>query len=84
MRITISYESGLQLDGIVLSVSSAAIRVAIRNWDDTAEFHFHEGRWMSEFGAFVNIDSLLVNSPAAWRIFGITQAELEVASNCVN
>ncbi len=68
MRITISYESGLQLEGVVLSLDADTLRVAVRNWEDAAEYRFRNGRWFSEFGAAVRLDSVLVNSPHDWAL----------------
>ena len=66
MQITISYDSGLQLEAFVLSVREDTLRVAVRNWEDAAEYHFREGRWFSEFGVAVRFDSMLVETPDEW------------------
>jgi hypothetical protein len=58
MQITISYLSGFNVDGVVLSVNGARLRVAIRDWDDAAEFRRCDGLWVSENGDSVEIDWL--------------------------
>jgi hypothetical protein len=69
MRITISYDSGVQLDGMVLSVEDISMRVALRNTEDVAEFRYERGRWYAESGLPIHVDSLLVNSQNEWDIF---------------
>jgi hypothetical protein len=69
MRITISYETGVQLDGVVLSVEDIFMRVALRNSEDVAEFRYERGRWYAESGLPIHVDSLLVSSQNEWDIF---------------
>jgi hypothetical protein len=48
MQITISFHSGFDVQGVVLSATEARLRVAMRDWDDAAEFHCRDGQWFSE------------------------------------
>ena len=48
MQITISFHRGFHVQGVVLSATGTRLRVAMQNWDDTAEFQCSEGRWFSE------------------------------------
>jgi hypothetical protein len=48
MQITISFRSGFEVQGVVLSISEARLRVAIRDWDDAAEFQWRDGQWYAE------------------------------------
>src|ERR1017187_9249424 len=59
MQITISFRSGFDVEGVVLSATETRLRVAMRDWDDAAEFQCRDGQWFSE-----NRDPLAV--PAQW------------------
>ena len=48
MQITISFPSGFDVAGVVLSITGARLRVAVRDWDDAAEFQYRDGQWLSE------------------------------------
>lgn len=61
MRITIAYGLGLTIDGILLSLDGNAMRVAVRNVDDAAEFRFRDGQWYSEYGDVVRLESILAD-----------------------
>lgn len=43
MEITISFPSGLDVEGVVLSVHGNSMRVAMRDWDDAGVFEIR--RW---------------------------------------
>jgi len=49
-HITISFLPGFDVDGIVLSATGDTMRVAIRDWDDAAEFQYQDGSWVAENG----------------------------------
>ena len=57
MQITISYP-GFDVEGVVLSASANKLRVAMRDWDDAAEFLCRDGQWFAENG-----DAIRVNWP---------------------
>jgi hypothetical protein len=44
----IRYSTGQILEGIILSLTEDVARVAIKDWDDVAEFRMVAGRWISE------------------------------------
>jgi hypothetical protein len=48
MQITISFRSGFSVDGVILSATETRLRVAMRDWDDAAEFQFRDGQWFAE------------------------------------
>ncbi len=55
MHIAIAFKPGFTVEGIVLQAGSRTLRVAVRNWDDIAEFRVHEGCWTAENGDPVTI-----------------------------
>ena len=44
----ITFPNGAQLEGVLLSQSQTHLRVAIRSWDDVAEFTRYRDVWISE------------------------------------
>ena len=69
MHVILSYESGRRAEGILLAVGPSRLRVVVqeRN-DDTLELSLMDGRWMSEDGEPVEIESLISDgeTPMAW------------------
>ena len=61
MHVILSYESGQRTEGILLAVSPGRLRIVIRKLHDTTELHLMDGRWMSEDGDPVEIESLISN-----------------------
>jgi len=59
MHVIFSYESGQRTEGILLAVSPGRLRVVVRKLNDTVEFRLTEGRWISEDGDPVEIESLI-------------------------
>lgn len=55
MKIAISFRSGFDVEGVVLSFTGTRLRVAMRDWDDAAEFQCRDGQWFSENGDPVHI-----------------------------
>jgi hypothetical protein len=55
MQVTISFRSGFDVEGVVLSITEARLRVAMRDWDDVAEFYCRDGHWFSENRDLVHI-----------------------------
>jgi len=58
MQITVSFGSGLHIEGVVLSSAGTRLRVALQNWDDAAEFQCRHGQWFLE-----NRDPVLIAWP---------------------
>ena len=50
MQIMIIYPHRFSADGIVLFVGDRWMRVAMRGWDDVAEFRCQDGQWFAENG----------------------------------
>jgi hypothetical protein len=61
MHVILSYESGKRAEGILLAVSTARLRVVVRKLNDTLELRFADGRWISEDGSHVEIESLIAD-----------------------
>jgi hypothetical protein len=55
MQIKITFPSGFDVDGVVLSDTGSKMRVAMRDWDDVAEYECREGQWYSENGDPVGV-----------------------------
>jgi len=55
MQITISFRTGFDVEGVVLTATGERLRVAMRDWDDAAEFVCRDGQWFSENGDPVHI-----------------------------
>jgi hypothetical protein len=48
MQITISFRSGCDVPGVVLSLAGERLRVAMPDWDDAAELQCRQGQWFLE------------------------------------
>jgi len=48
MQITVTFGPGFHVEGVVLSVGSAGLRVAMADWEDAAEFQMRAGQWFLE------------------------------------
>ncbi len=59
MHVILSYESGQRVEGILLAVGVKRLRVIVRKLNETMEFHLTDGRWTSEDGDPVEIESLI-------------------------
>ncbi len=55
MQIIVTFPSGFDVDGIVLSIKNSSLRVAMRDWDDATEFECRDGLWYAENGDAVII-----------------------------
>jgi hypothetical protein len=75
MQITISFRSGFDVQGVVLSVTESRLRVAIRDWDDAAEFQRRDGQWFSE-----NRDPVQITWPETLRT--ATTEDLSLSRLC--
>jgi len=82
MQVTISFHSGFDVEGVVLSITEARLRVAVRDWDDAAEFQRRGGQWFSENRDLVHIAwpeplrSATAESQSMNRLFGRTSRYL--------
>jgi len=64
MHMILSYESGKRTEGILLAVSVGRLRVVVRRLNDTLELRLTGGRWISEDGSHVEIESLICDDEA--------------------
>ncbi len=62
MHLILSYSDGRLAEAIVLAVSADRMRVCIPGSDDTIELSAAHGRWMSETGELVEIESMVADS----------------------
>jgi hypothetical protein len=56
MRVTMTFWTGLQTEGVLLAVHGLTLRVAIQGCGDAAELRFRGGQWFAECGDPVQID----------------------------
>ncbi len=56
MRITIRFQPGFEVEGVVVSAANDILRIAVSGWDDIAEFHLVGGQWFAESGEPVLLD----------------------------
>lgn len=59
MFLILSFESGAKAEGILLAAGSDRLRVILRELNDTVELQLVEGRWVSEDGDPVEIESMI-------------------------
>lgn len=52
----ICFRDGRSEEAILLAARDNAVRVAIRDCDDSAEFRLHNGQWLSEANLPVHIE----------------------------
>ena len=70
MHVIICYESGHRSEGILLAVSSSRLRVVVQDRNaDTLELLLINGRWISEDGERVEIESLISDGKTAMAAF---------------
>jgi len=62
MQIIVSYPRCFQVPGVVLSAGAGVIRVAMRDWDDVAEFRLQGGAWIAENGDRVEVEEIGTHS----------------------
>jgi hypothetical protein len=77
MHITIFFPTGFTAEGIVLSGRGDGILVAIRGWDDVAEFRNDEGRWLAENG-----DAVIIEPYAAARSGDLIRGGASASLGC--
>jgi hypothetical protein len=61
--ILIRYSNGLVLQGVVLSFGDQSMRVAIKNFDDAAEFRMIHGFWVSDDWEIVRLEFNAQDAP---------------------
>lgn len=69
MHVILSYESGKRTEGILLAVSTGRLRIVARKLNDTLELRLTGGRWISEDGSHVEIESLISDGETGMAAF---------------
>ena len=54
--MTIKYSDGRRIEGVILSPGDSAMRVALKRAEDTMDFAFMAGTWVSENGEPVEVE----------------------------
>ena len=65
MHMTVCYPTGRRAEAILLAATSDRMRVIVRNSSDTLELRRADGRWISDTGAGIEIESLIASGPIA-------------------
>ncbi len=61
MDILFRYDTGKNVDGIVLAVGRDRMRVVVNNCDDTMELRLRNKQWRTEDGEAVEVEALLTD-----------------------
>ena len=59
MFMTLSYPKGRRVDGVLLAAGRDRMRLAVRGRNETIELRMQEGRWISENGVQVELESII-------------------------
>ena len=59
MRMLLRYESGTRVEALLLACNPETMRVTIGAQDDTAELRLVNGRWVTDEGVSIELESLL-------------------------
>ena len=76
MNITILFPPGFTAEGIVLSANEDWMRVAVKGWDDAAEFRNDDGQWVAENGDAVVIQRQAAAAAMRTQVFRHPHATL--------
>ena len=64
MHMILCFPAG-RVDGLLLAAGQGRLRLAIPRFNNTVELRFEEGRWMSDTGEAVEIESMLCDDTTA-------------------
>ena len=65
MLMILCYPTGRRVDGVLLATGRDRMRLAVRGRNETIELRMEEGRWMSEDGARVELESVIWDGATA-------------------
>jgi hypothetical protein len=68
MHLIFSDESGQRTEGILLAVSSGCLRIVTPKFQDTMELRMVDGRWTSESGRPVEIESMIEDGETGFHM----------------
>lgn len=57
MHLILSYATGRRSEGILLAAGPGRMRIVVRRLNETIELHQEEGKWLSDDGEPVEIES---------------------------
>jgi len=64
MHMILCFPTG-RVDGLLLAAGRDRLRLAIPRFNDTVELRLEEGRWISDTGETVEIESMLCDGTTA-------------------
>jgi hypothetical protein len=59
------YPTGRRVDGVLLATGRDRMRLAVRGRNETIELRLEQGRWTSEDGVQVELESVIWNGETA-------------------
>jgi hypothetical protein len=65
MFMTLCYPTGRRVEGVLLATGRDRLRLAVRGRNETIELHVEEGRWVSDEGVQVELESVIWNGETA-------------------
>ena len=75
MHMILHFPTG-RVDGLLLATGRERLRLAIPQFDDIVELHLAEGRWISDTGEDVEIESILCDDTTAFPEAAMTAGTL--------
>ena len=66
MQLVLQYPTGLRVEAVLLAVTRSRMRVALRDRADTVEFRLRDGRWTSDQGEAIELESMIAEGEADW------------------
>jgi len=73
MHLTIRFPTGCTVEGVLLTGTTAELRVAVQGWDDVAVFRQAGGGWFAENGDRVAIHPHLPSSISEHQYFDMRE-----------
>jgi hypothetical protein len=68
MHVILSDEIGQRTEGILLAVSTGRLRIVMRKLQDTIELCLVDGRWKTESGRPVEIESMIMDGETGFHM----------------
>jgi len=65
MLMILCYPTGRRVDGVLLATGRDRMRVAVRGRNETIELRLEEGRWTSDEGVRVELESVIWDGATA-------------------
>ena len=61
MHVILSFVTGRRAEGILLAASPRRMRIVVKKLNDTMELHLVDGKWITDIGDPVEIESLITD-----------------------